>query len=55
MAGVVTTPARMPRTKVALDALEHRVAAAIALEAIEIEPELLRARPQVRVLEPRLV
>src|SRR4051794_4118121 len=40
---------------VALDALRDRVAAAVALEALEVEAERLAAGPQVRVLEPSLV
>ena len=34
-----------------LDAVAHRVAAAVLIEAVEIEPEPPRPLPQVRVLE----
>ena len=44
-----------PRAEVALDAVAHRVAAAVGVKALEVEPELLGPAPQVRVLEPRLV
>src|SRR5829696_5405663 len=40
---------------VALDALRDGLAAAVALEAVEVEPERLAARPEVRVLEAPLV
>src|SRR3954452_21038674 len=40
---------------VAFHPLRDRVAAAVALEALEVEAERLAPRPQVRVLEPALV
>src|SRR5690242_16429263 len=40
---------------VALDPLRDVVAATVALEAVEVEAELLAPGPQVRVLEPALV
>src|SRR5919112_3077212 len=40
---------------VALHALGDRVAAAVAVEALEVEAERLAARPEGRVLEPPLV
>ena len=49
---------RPPARRRGTDALtrgEHRVGAAVGVEALDVEPELLGARPQVRVLEPALV
>src|SRR3954462_570284 len=40
---------------VALDALGDGVAAAVALEPVEVDAELLAARPEMRVLETALV
>ena len=52
--GVVATPARMPPRKRALDRARRRLAS-VGVEARHVEPEPLRARPQVRVLETALV
>ena len=53
--GVVATPARTPARKDAFTRGEHGVGAAVGVEALDVEPERLGARPQVRVLEPALV
>ena len=53
--GVVTTPARTPERKSALTRRDHRVRAAVGVEAGDVEPEPFGALPQVRVLEPALV
>ena len=51
----MTTPARTPARKSRCTRVKHGVAAAVALEALEIEPEPLRALPQMRVLESPLI
>ena len=53
--GVVATPARTPARKSSRTRSGDRVRAAVGVEAGEVEPEPLGARPQVRVLEAALV
>src|SRR4051794_3429484 len=48
-------PAAQRIVDVALDALGDRLAAAVVLESLEVDAELLAAGPEVRVLEPALV
>ena len=53
--GVAVAPAAQRVVDVAPDALGGLGAAAVALEAVEVDAERLAARPQVRVLEAALV
>ena len=54
-AGVVVAPGGERGARVLAHAGGRRIGAAIAVEALEIEPEIARMLPQMRVVEPALV